>query len=80
MEPVIIQCEGCAETYTGSLTPTGKVSSRNMPGDWSSTGRSRKHPGRIAAWCPTCMNGVVWQQWKNPTREEVNELAGKRAE
>lgn len=51
---VTIQCEGCSRTYQTPRTKRGYPSSKGTPSGWAGCGKSTKHPGRIAEWCPTC--------------------------
>jgi hypothetical protein len=51
---VVIQCEGCEATYSTPTGASGRITARSLPTGWTGTGRSKKHPGRIAEWCPTC--------------------------
>lgn len=73
-EQVEVHCEGCAVTYRTRLTSRGRVSVKHLPGGWFQSGRSRKHPGSIASWCPDCGDSV-YHDWDNPSAAEVTALA-----
>lgn len=71
-DQITVHCEGCDATYTRE--PRGRGRRGSMAPDWSGCGRSRKHPGRIAEWCPRCVDSVRLR-WTNPTAREVKTIA-----